>query len=83
MSQALCHRSYTLSLNNYFLFVRKAANSNVFIAVYMDDIILIEDDLDEITDLKGFLHVEFKIKEILKYFLVLEIFDHSFGVVLR
>lgn len=50
--------------------------------MYVDDIILIGDDLQEIQDLKYFLHLQFKIKDlgILRYFLGLEVLYQTNGL---
>lgn len=46
----------------------------MFVAVYVDDVILIGTDPEEITSLKTYLHDQFKIKDLgrLHYFLGLE-----------
>nr|XP_016479998.1 PREDICTED: uncharacterized mitochondrial protein AtMg00810-like [Nicotiana tabacum] len=75
LSQALCSRGYSPSLNDYSLFSRKSDSSTVLLAVYIDDIILTINDLAEITALKSFLDNEFKIKDlgVLNYFLGIEV----------
>lgn len=71
LSQALCSRGYSHSLNDYSLFTRGSWASLVILAVYMDDIILKVDDLHELFSLKGFLYEQFRIKDLgsLNYFL--------------
>ncbi|XP_060178798.1 uncharacterized mitochondrial protein AtMg00810-like [Lycium barbarum] len=85
LSHALCSRGYTHSLNDYSLFIKKSASSVVFLAVYVDDIILTGDDPAEINALKLFLDDQFKIKDLglLNYFLGIEILYVSHGVLLH
>ncbi|XP_070014913.1 uncharacterized mitochondrial protein AtMg00810-like [Nicotiana sylvestris] len=56
----------------------------VFVAVYVDDVILTGNDLDEINSLKKFLDQTFKIKDlgILHYFLGLEVLYKENGVLI-
>ncbi|XP_019228598.1 PREDICTED: uncharacterized protein LOC109209733 [Nicotiana attenuata] len=63
----------------------KSAASTVFLAVYMDDIILTGDDLNEISALKEFLNNQFKIKDLglLNYFLCIEVLYDDSGVILH
>ncbi|XP_019257719.1 PREDICTED: uncharacterized protein LOC109235931 [Nicotiana attenuata] len=85
LCQALCSRGYSHSLNDYFLFVKRIESSSIFLAVYVDDIILIGDDLSETSALKSFLDAQFKIKDLglLNYFLGIEVFYHKSGVLLH
>ncbi|XP_019252759.1 PREDICTED: uncharacterized protein LOC109231553 [Nicotiana attenuata] len=75
LSQALCTRGHTHSINNYSLFVKGMTVNLVILAIYADDIILTGDDIHEIAALKLFLDAEFKIKDLgpLHYFLGIEI----------
>lgn len=61
-------------MHDYSLFYNKTKKSMAFVAIYFDDVIIIENDLEEILQLKLFLHNKFKIKDLgqLHYFLGLE-----------
>ncbi|XP_019225022.1 PREDICTED: uncharacterized protein LOC109206638 [Nicotiana attenuata] len=85
LSQALCSRGYSHSLNDYSLFTRSSGSSLVILAVYVDDIILTGTDLSEISSLKGFLHEQFRIKDLgsLNYFLGIEVLYCDSGVLLH
>ncbi|KAL3361573.1 hypothetical protein AABB24_014440 [Solanum stoloniferum] len=84
LAQVLCSRGYSHSESDYSLFYRKIGSSLVFVAVYVDDIVLIGTDVEEITSLKGYLHDKFKIKDLgrLQYFLGLEISYKDCGVLI-
>ncbi|XP_016570554.2 uncharacterized protein LOC107868382 [Capsicum annuum] len=85
MSHALHSRGYYHSLNDYFLFTRGSGSSLVLLTVYVDDIILTGTDLEEISNLKLFLHDQFKIKDLglLHYFLGIEVFYSGSGILLH
>ncbi|XP_019258316.1 PREDICTED: uncharacterized protein LOC109236576 [Nicotiana attenuata] len=78
-------RGYSHSLNDYSLFTRGSGSSLVILAVYVDDIIFTGTDLSEISSLKGFLHEQFRIKDLgsLNYFLCIEVLYCDFGVLLH
>ncbi|XP_070054968.1 uncharacterized mitochondrial protein AtMg00810-like [Nicotiana tomentosiformis] len=69
---------------DYSLFYKKTENSNVYIAVYVDDIVVTGTDTMEIEDLKVFLNDSFKIKDLgrLHYFLDLEVLYKDDGVII-
>nr|XP_016509205.1 PREDICTED: uncharacterized mitochondrial protein AtMg00810-like [Nicotiana tabacum] len=82
LTAALCSRGYTHSLLDYSLFYKKHGTLVVFVAVYVDDVLITRTDLQEIEALKAFLHETFKIKDMgrLHYFLGLEILYKDDGV---
>lgn len=63
LANNLCFRGYKHSKNNYSLFYKSKGCYLVFVAVYVDDVILTGTDLEEINSLKAFLHDQFKIKD--------------------
>uniref|UniRef100_A0A1S3XSK3 Uncharacterized mitochondrial protein AtMg00810-like n=1 Tax=Nicotiana tabacum TaxID=4097 RepID=A0A1S3XSK3_TOBAC len=83
LSQALCSRGYTYSLNDYSLFVKGSPRILVLLVVSIDDIITIGDGTAEIK--KQFLYSQFKIKDLgsLHYFLGIELCLISGRVVLN
>nr|XP_016462436.1 PREDICTED: uncharacterized mitochondrial protein AtMg00810-like [Nicotiana tabacum] len=82
LSQALCTRGYTHSLNDYSIFIKRLDSSIVFFAVYVDDIILTGEDHQEINDLRIFSNGQFKIKDLglLNYFMRIELLSVDSGV---
>lgn len=53
LTQVLCSRGYSHSKSDYSLFYRKIESSLVFVVVYVDDIVLIGTDVEEITSLSS------------------------------
>lgn len=74
MVESLCLQGYVHSGSDYYLFYKKTDGSTVFVAVYVDDVIVTGTDEKEIHQLKLFLQ-KFKIKDLghLHYFLGLEV----------
>lgn len=69
-----CHR-FTQATSNSSLFLKYSTSSFIALLIYVDDVMLASDSLNEIQSVKDFLHVEFKIKDLgeLKFFLGLEV----------
>ncbi|XP_075086252.1 uncharacterized protein LOC142168967 [Nicotiana tabacum] len=84
LTEALCTRGFRHSENDHSLFCKKDGLLIVFVAVYVDDVILTDTDVEEIKALKVFLHDQFKIKDLgkLHYFLGLEVFYKDGGVLI-
>ena len=84
LSTALRSRGYIQSKNDYSLFYKAMGKSIIFVAVYVDDILLTGNHLEEMHDLKAYLHSTFKIKDLgsLHYFLGIEILQASHGVIM-
>lgn len=61
------------------LFFKHIGSSFIMILVYVDDVFLANDNLDQIKLVKNFLHDTFKIKDLgeMKYFLGIEILRSS------
>lgn len=75
LSQSLLNQGYTQSNSDYSLFFKHTHNSFTALLIYVDDLILAGNSIQEITAIKHFLHQQFKIRDLgnLKYFLGLEI----------
>lgn len=71
LNDALNSRGYTHSMNDYSLFHKNSGSSIVFVAVYVDDVLLTGNDLVEINNFKSFMHDTFKIRDLgnLHYFI--------------
>ncbi|KAK9061911.1 hypothetical protein SSX86_019095 [Deinandra increscens subsp. villosa] len=84
LSAALLSKGYKRSSNDHSLFSKVMVGSVVYLAVYVDDIIITGSNTAEIDSLKDFLHTTFKIKDLgfLNYFLGIEVLQHSDGLIL-
>ncbi|KAK9061154.1 hypothetical protein SSX86_018334 [Deinandra increscens subsp. villosa] len=84
LSDALKSRGYIRSSNDYSLFSKTMGTSVVYLAVYVDDILLTGNNDDEILALKQFLDATFRIKDLgfLNYFLGMEVLSHDSGIIM-
>jgi len=84
LDEVLYCRGYKHSENDYSLFHRKTDASAVFVAVYVDDILVTGNDDKEIHALEAYLDTTFKIKDLgfVNYFLGLEVLSSSQGLIL-
>ncbi|XP_073219786.1 uncharacterized protein [Cicer arietinum] len=67
---------------DYSLFTKQTSVGFTIILIYVDDLLLAGDDMNEITRLKSVLHSKFSIKDlgVVKYFLGFEIARNSKGI---
>ena len=84
LAEVLYKRGYKHSENDYSLFSKKSNGSTVFVAVYVNDILVTGTDEYEIQDLKAHLNVTFTIQDLglVNYFLRLEVLQSSQGLIL-
>jgi len=84
LSEVLYRRGYKDSENDHSLFFKSQHDSVVFLAIYVDDILLIGNDEQEITSLKAFLDATFKIKDLgpAYFFLGIEVLQTHRGLLL-
>ena len=78
----LLQRGYIHSRNDYPLFCKKEKDLVVFLAVYVDDILLTCNNEAEVSSLKSFLDSTFKIKDLGQayFFLGIEILHTDLGL---
>nr|XP_016467801.1 PREDICTED: uncharacterized mitochondrial protein AtMg00810-like [Nicotiana tabacum] len=84
LSDSLISKGYSVSKNDYSLFIKSIGSHITIVVVYVDDILLSGNDEKEMSSLKLFLDAQFKIKNLghLHYFLGLEILSESGGVII-
>lgn len=84
LAGALSFKGYSSSLNDYSLFFKKSGDLISILAVYVDDILLIGNNLVEIEAIKNFLHSQFKVKNLgnIHYFFEMEILQEKEGFIL-
>ena len=77
-SSTISHLGYMASHYDFALFLRCTDKDTIILLLYVDDMIIIGDDLSGIQELKDFLSQQFEMKDFghLSYFLGLEI-THS------
>jgi len=84
LSLTLLQKGFTHSENDHSLFCKKEDDSVVFLAVYVDDILLTGNNKAEMSSLKKFLDHTFKIKDLgqVHFFLGIEILHTDNGLLL-
>jgi hypothetical protein len=82
--RAVCDMGYYQCNGDHTIFYRHRGSCITILAVYVDDIVIIGDDVEEITSLKERLGKAFEVKDLgpLRYFLGIEIARSSKGIVL-
>ncbi|GJY36537.1 ribonuclease H-like domain-containing protein [Tanacetum coccineum] len=84
LTKALTEHGFVQSKFDYSLFTKKSDNVFIIMLVYVDDIVVNGNDLNEIEIFKDFLKSKFQIKDLgrLKYFLGIEVLDNKDGICL-
>ncbi|KAK1410112.1 hypothetical protein QVD17_36645 [Tagetes erecta] len=84
LSTVLKSRGYVRSANDHSLFTKSMGSFIVHLVIYVDDILITGNNLDEITSLKSFLHDTFQIKDLglINYFLGIEVLHTPSGLIL-
>ncbi|XP_024626656.1 uncharacterized protein [Medicago truncatula] len=82
LASLLVNHGYKQASADHSLFIKHSTTQFTALLVYVDDIILAGNSLDEFTFIKNILHNSFKIKDLgqLKYFLGLEVAHSKLGI---
>lgn len=82
LSSVLISRDYLQSASGHSLFIKTSGTHFTTLLIYINDLILASNNLEEITHIKSFLDTTFKIKDLshLKFFLGLEIARSKTGI---
>nr|GEW10036.1 ribonuclease H-like domain-containing protein [Tanacetum cinerariifolium] len=85
LTQALTEHCFVQSNFDYSLFIKNSDNVFIILLVYVDDIVVTGNNLNEIEKFKQFLMSKFQIKDLgkLKYFLGIKILDNKDGICLN
>lgn len=83
LKATLLTKGYSVSENNSSLFFKKRGDLVLYLAIYVDDILVVGNDHEEITDIKAYLDSVFKIKDLRKlhYFLGMEFAEVPTGMI--
>ena len=81
-SFTISYLGYTASPYDSALFFRRTDKGTILLLLYVNDMIIIGDDLSGIQELKDFLSQQFEMKDLghLSYFLSLEITHSTYGL---
>ena len=84
-SSTIFRLGYTTSSYDFALFLRRIDKDIILLLLYVDNMIIIGDDLNDIQELKDFLSQQFEMKDFghLSYFLGLEITHSTDSLYLR
>lgn len=85
LTSALKENGFRQSKSDYSLFIKSQRDLFIALLVYVDDIVLTGNNLEEIEKFKSFLKSKFLIKDLgkLKYFLGIEVIDTNSGLCLN
>lgn len=84
LSYALHYKGYQRSKNDYSLFFNKTNKTVIFLAIYVDDILMTWNNLEGMNELKSYIDQQFKIKDLgyLLYFLGIEAIQKDEDIIL-
>ncbi|GJV85459.1 ribonuclease H-like domain-containing protein [Tanacetum coccineum] len=84
LTKALIEHGFVQSKFDYSLFTKTSDNVFIDLLVYVDDIVITRNDVNEIEKFKHFLKSKFQIKDLgkLKYFLGIEVLENNNGIYL-
>lgn len=85
LTEALIRGGYVQSKYDYSLFTKRDGGNMVVLLIYVDDLLITGSSASMIDELKQFLHLNFKMKDlgVLKFFLGIEIMRSNKGIILN
>ncbi|GKB71616.1 ribonuclease H-like domain-containing protein [Tanacetum coccineum] len=83
--EALLEAGFEQSKNDHSVFIKNKGDVNLYLLVYVDDLVITGNNNGEIDNFKSFLNKKFKIKDLrkLKYFLGIEVLKTKRGLCLN